>query len=95
MQCIRNKQENLVSILLEAHADVNARNSHSYTPLAIAAQTDNVNMVMQLIKAHAEVDAFLEETGQVCHAVLSCLLLALFSSFGSLAIRFACIYRRR
>ncbi len=49
--------EAAAGVLLDDHADVNATASNGYTALMLAAESGESNIIYNLLKAHAPVDA--------------------------------------
>jgi ankyrin repeat protein len=57
-------QTDVVSILVDAKADVNAVNDKGETPLFLAAMSGNVQIANLLIEANADVEAATVGTGE-------------------------------
>ena len=56
-QLLQSGDSENVKIILQLGADVNGQNEDGNTPLTVAVQNDNLNCVLELISAGANVNA--------------------------------------
>jgi ankyrin repeat protein len=61
-QAIRIRNIQLVEILIEAGADINAKHPQYATPLIMAAYLKDIDIVLFLLNKEADIDAVVEET---------------------------------